>query len=282
MHEPVLYESHSHTPLCKHAIGDPEVYAAQALERGLKGLIVTCHNPMPDGFSSAVRMLPEQFDDYLALVERARVAYAGRLDVCLGIEADYFEGYEPWLEQQLAATDFQYVLGSVHPQLGEYRKRYGNVDPVVEYRTYFDNLAKSAETRLFDCLAHPDLIKNVAPDAWDPEVIMDDIRRALDRIAVTGVAMELNTSGLYKRIEEMNPFPAMLVEMKERGIRVVLGADAHTPYRVADDYELGLDLLMECGFSEVHVFKGRTSSAIDINVARASLIPLYSAPGASA
>ena len=53
---PLIYESHSHTPLCKHADGWPVDYAAVAEERGLKGLIVTCHNPMPDGFSSGVRM----------------------------------------------------------------------------------------------------------------------------------------------------------------------------------------------------------------------------------
>ena len=27
--EPLLYESHMHTPLCKHAVGEPEEYAAR-------------------------------------------------------------------------------------------------------------------------------------------------------------------------------------------------------------------------------------------------------------
>ena len=38
---PLLYESHCHTPLCKHASGSPSEYAAVAEQRGLKGLIVT-------------------------------------------------------------------------------------------------------------------------------------------------------------------------------------------------------------------------------------------------
>ena len=50
MTEPLLYESHCHTPLCKHAFGEPEEYAAMALRRGLKGIIFTCHCPLPDNF----------------------------------------------------------------------------------------------------------------------------------------------------------------------------------------------------------------------------------------
>ena len=272
MSDALLYESHSHTPLCKHALGEPEEYAQRALERGLKGLIVTCHNPMPDGFAAAMRMAPEQMDEYVALVGRAREVFAGRVDVCLGLEADYFEGYESWLEKQLASQDFQYVLGSVHPHMAEHRARYGCEDPRDMQRTYFRLLAQSAETRLFDCLSHPDLIKNMTYEDWDVTAAMDDIRHALDRIAVTGVAMELNTSGRFKAVPEFNPGRTMLMEMQQRNIPVVLGADAHTPDRVADGYEAALDLLAECGFSSIYMFKQRKARAVLIADARASLI----------
>ena len=70
MSDRIFYESHSHTPLCKHATGQPTEYAAIARERGLKGLTVTCHNPMPDGFSHGVRMSPGEFDGYVELVQK--------------------------------------------------------------------------------------------------------------------------------------------------------------------------------------------------------------------
>ena len=38
---PTLFDSHMHTPLCKHAVGEPEDYAEQALAEGLKGIIFT-------------------------------------------------------------------------------------------------------------------------------------------------------------------------------------------------------------------------------------------------
>jgi histidinol-phosphatase (PHP family) len=271
--DPVLYESHSHTPLCKHAIGSPSEYASAAQKRGLKGLIVTCHNPMPNGFSAAVRMREDQFDEYVGLVQSARDQWLGRVDVRLGLEADYFEGHESYLESQLASADFHFVLGSVHPQIGEFRDRYWEDNPENVQRTYFRLLAKSAETGLFDSLAHPDLIKNFTATHWQPDVIGDEIRLALDRIAATGVAMELNTSGVNKTISEMNPFPAMLVEMNQRGIPVTIGADAHEPGRVADGYERALDLLAASGYSHISLFLDRKRRDVPISEALESLIP---------
>lgn len=271
MSEPILYESHSHTPLCKHADGTPAEYAAVARKRGLKGLIVTCHNPMPNDFSAAVRMREDQLDEYLDLVQAARDQWMDSIDVRLGLEADYFEGHESYLERQLAAADFQFVLGSVHPQIKEFRDRYWMDDLHEVQRTYFALLAKSAETGLFDSLAHPDLIKNFTSDAWQPAMIMDDIRLSLDRIARTGVAMELNTSGVNKKISEMNPFPEMLVEMNQRGIPVTIGADAHVAERVGDGYETALELLAQSGYSHVSLFLDRQRHEIPITTALASL-----------
>ncbi len=271
MTERILYESHSHTPLCGHADGEPGEYAAIAEKRGLKGLIVTCHNPMPDGFSKRVRMREEEFDRYLDLVEGARREWAGRVDVRLGLEADYFDGHEAYLEKQLRSADFHFVLGSVHPQINEFRERYWQEDLVQVQRTYFHLLAQAAETGLFDSISHPDLIKNFTAPAWNPAALMNDICAALDRIAATGVAMELNTSGLSKTISEMNPFPAMLVEMNKRQIPVTVGADAHQPHRVADGYEQAFGLLVEAGYRNVSLFLNRERREVPIDAALQSL-----------
>lgn len=272
MSQRLLYESHSHTPLCRHADGDPSEYAEVANRRGLRGLIVTCHNPMPDGFSARVRMREDQFDEYVDLVAQTRQQWQDQVDVRLGLEADYFEGYETYLEKQLASADFHFVLGSVHPQIDEFRAKYWQPDLVEVQRSYFRLLAQAAETKLFDSISHPDLIKNFTVRVWQPEMIMDDIRSALDRIAATGVAMELNTSGVKKTISEMNPFPAMLSEMHLRGIPVTLGADAHQPDRVADGYEVGLELLANCGYEKVSYFLDRQRHELSIDEALASLV----------
>ena len=269
---PVLYESHCHTPLCKHAVGAPEDYCAFALLRGLRGIIFTCHAPLPNGWSAEVRMTDAEFDTYVAMVDRARAAYAGRLDVRLGLESDFFPGIEPWLEKLHRRAPLHHVLGSVHYQLGVYRERYFTGDVFAYQQTYYEHLALAAESGLFDTLAHPDLVKNESPIDWYFPRIRPHIEKALDRIAAAGVAMELNTSGLLKSLPEMNPGPAQLRLMHERGIPVVLGADAHRPDRVADRYGQALDNLQAAGYQEVNVFLDRCRHPVPLELARASLL----------
>ena len=97
------------------------------------------------------------------------------------------------------------------------------------------------------------------------------IERALDRIAASGVAMELNTSGVQKDLPEMNPSPSQLALMHERGIPVVIGADAHVPERVGDGYITALGLLENAGYQEVSFFIDRKRQSVRIQDAMESL-----------
>jgi len=271
MSTPLLYESHCHTTLCKHAFGTTDNYAAVALARGFKGITFTCHCPLPDGFSANVRMSPDQFDDYVAMVAATREVFAGRLDVRLGLESDFYPGVEPWLTELHSRVPLSHVLGSIHYQVSDYRKRFYTGDTFSYQQLYYDHLAQSAESGLFDTLAHPDLVKNESPDEWDFARIQPDIARALDRIAATPVAMELNTSGIQKALPEMNPSPSQLAMMLERNIPVVIGADAHVAERVGDGYAYALQLLREVGYSEVSFFIDRQRQSVPIDEALASL-----------
>ena len=271
MSVPLLYESHCHTPLCKHACGTPDEYAAFALARGFKGITFTCHCPLPGGFSAAARMAPEQYADYVAMIAATRTAFLGRLDVRLGLESDYYPGVEPWLEKLHARVPLSHVIGSIHYQVSDYRKLYDTGNAHHYQELYFDHLARSAESGLFDTLAHPDLVKNDSPANWDFERLRPCIERALDRIAATGVAMELNTSGVQKNLPEMNPSSAQLVLMRQRAILVVIGSDAHVPQRVGDGYPAALRLLHAAGYREVSYFIDRQRQTLTIQAALESL-----------
>lgn len=268
---PVFFDSHMHTPLCKHATGHPVEYMERGIQRGLAGIIMTCHSPMPNRFSHRVRMAPEQFDEYVDLVGSASDASPEGFEVRLGLESDYFPGMEKWLAELHRRADFHYILGSVHWHIPEYLDTFWRGDTDAFRRQYFEHLAESAETGLFDCLAHPDLVKNASPDEWDFGAVRVPIGEALDRIAATGTAMEINTSGVNKALPEMNPGPEMLAMMAERDIPVVIGSDSHQPSRVGDGFETALDLLEEAGFRFVSVFRERKRSDLPIPLVRASL-----------
>ncbi len=271
MTNPILYDSHMHTPLCKHARGMPIEYAETAQKRRLKGIIITCHNPGPKGWSERIRMSLDDFDSYIDMVEQARISWEGVVDVRLGLESDFIPGIEPFLERLHNKADFHFILGSVHPQLPYYKKEYYGDNIRSFEQGYFEHLAMAAESGLYDCLSHPDLIKNSFPDQWQPENLIDDIRRSLDRIAKTGIGMELNTSGLHKRYKEMNPSRLILEEMCSRQIPVVLGSDSHVPSRVSANFREALETLKAVGYSHVTYFLERQPYQVDIDEALLSL-----------
>ncbi len=271
MNDPVMYDSHMHTPLCHHAQGWPDDYAEVAVERNLRGITFTCHNPMPDGYAAGVRMAPSAFTTYVELILGARARWREQLDIRLGLESDYVPGFEGWVEDLHGTVPLSYILGSVHPQLREYRLRYFTGEAEAFQRLYFRHLAEAAETGLFHAISHPDLVKNLFPEEWSPERVRDTVAASLDRIAETGVAMELNTSGALKAIPEMNPAEWMLREMRARGIPVVLGSDAHRPARVADRFPEALEILKRCGYTEVAVFLDGEPRPLEIDTVLASL-----------
>lgn len=277
MPSPAMFDSHMHTTLCRHAAGEPEAYAERAVEQGLGGIIFTCHSPMPRGFWPHVRMAESEFDDYVRLVDRCRAAFAGTLEVRLGMESDYFPGFEDWIEELHGRAEFHHCLGSVHWQGPEYGERFNVRDERAFRKSYWENLAASAESGLFDTLAHPDLIKNFRPAGWRFEDWEDDIAAALDRIARTGVAMELNTSGLHKMMPEMNPGPRMLRMMRERDIPVVVGSDSHVARRVGEGFVIALETLRDAGYRSVGVFHGRRRSDLPLEEVLESL---SASPGA--
>ena len=264
MQNPIYFDSHMHTPLCKHAVGEPFEYAESGKKAGLKGIIMTCHSPMPKGFSSDVRMSIDEFPYYVQSVEQTRKKYEGNFEVLLGIESDWFPGMEDWLIELHEKAHFHYIIGSVHPFVQEYKTQFNNGNPLEFQKGYFNHLADAAESRLFDCISHPDVVKNMFPLEWDFSKLRDTVDDCLNRIKDCGTAMELNTSGLNKSFPEMNPGKEMLTMMKERNIPVVISSDSHTPKRVGADFDKGLRFLKEVGYDKVSYFKER--KRIDLNI----------------
>jgi len=269
---PCVYDSHVHTPYCKHASGSLQEYAMEAFMHNLRGLTFTCHAPMPIDYSANIRMGLEEYDGYLAEIAATRAAWHGLLDLRRGLEADFAPGLEQYLPGLLVQAPLDIVLGSVHPQFPEYWDRYFDGNPTTFQQTYFSHLALAAESGLFDALTHADLVRELFPDTWSYARVRRDIERSLDRIARTGVAMEVNTSSFRRHFAETSPGPEMLAEIAARGIPVLLSSDAHAPGRVGDRFAATLDLLTDLGFKQVSYFLGRQRHDLTIAEARLSLI----------
>ncbi|MCY3660208.1 MAG: histidinol-phosphatase [Caldilineaceae bacterium] len=269
--EPTFYESHLHTTLCRHATGTVDDYARQAVQRGLKGMTVTCHCPLPNKIDHQNRMAPDELDTYVDLVSRSAAKWRGRLDIRMGMESDFAPFLIPYLTELHEAHPFSYILGSVHPQAEYFRERYATGDTPAYRRTYYRMLAEAAETGLFDCLSHPDLVKYIERAEWNFDFYAPVIEESLDRIAATGICMELNTAGHLMSLREYSPGRAQLKMMHQRRIPVVVGADAHTAHRVADHFKEALNLLADIGYRTVSIFLERERRDLDIELVRRTL-----------
>ena len=238
-------------------------YREVASERGISELGVSEHVYR---FEQALEVWRHPFwcenarDDLDAYCEFVRE----HTDLRLGLEADFVPGGEDRMASLLQARELDYVLGAVHfiredsVDMDDYSVWDRGRSPEEIWRRYFELLGEAARSGLFDILAHPDLVKMWGGERPAPA---GDVRRyyepALEAIAETGIAIEVSTAGLRKRVGELYPATPFLEMCLEAGAPVALSSDAHRPQDVGADYDRALELLEKLGVGELCVFERR-------------------------
>ncbi|MDX8405568.1 MAG: histidinol-phosphatase HisJ family protein [Mariprofundus sp.] len=255
---------HMHTPRCNHAIGAVQEYADAAIARGLQEIGMSDHSPMPDDFDKPWRMDRSEMDDYLREVEQARDACRGRLDLRIGLEADFHPGTEAYVKEMIASYDWDYVIGSVH-YIGDWG--FDNPDTIsiwdewnIEdaYCAYFELVARSAESGMFDIIGHPDLIKKFGHrPAIDSSRLLAAEERMLQAVLASGAALEISSAGLRKPVGEIYPQARIVQRAAALAIPFAFGSDAHSPVEVGHGMDDCLSQLSACGVKEIASFKLR-------------------------
>lgn len=241
---------HIHTRRCGHATGTAGEYVEAAKAAGLTEIGFSEHLPMPGRDDRSLTMPAEELPVYVEEVLALREEHP-EISIKLGIEADYFPGYEERLAGTLKIYPFDYVLGSVHfigdwgfddsRNMKEWRRR----DLGEVFNAYYELVAKAVGSGLFDVLAHPDLVKKFAfLPAEDQSANHKMIAGAL---AKHGTAVEISSAGLRKPIGEIYPSASFLRELCAAGVRFTFGSDAHRPREVGSAFPDLLQSLKECG-----------------------------------
>ena len=149
-----------HTPLCRHATGEPSELAAQAVKIGLKEIGFSEHNPMPRDDWDDWHMLQANLDEYVEKVQKARRDHPD-LVIKLAMEVDFIPGQEQWIRALAARHPWDYLIGAVHyvsdswdlynpKRISEWKGR----DPWEVWNAYFERLTLAAESGLFEIIAH--------------------------------------------------------------------------------------------------------------------------------
>jgi len=255
---------HMHTPRCNHAVGDVQSYAHAAMQRGLLEIGMSDHSPMPHGFDAAWRMDISELPSYLREVETVRDAMQHDLIVRVGLEADFHPGTEAAVQSMIDAYAWDYVMGSVH-YIDDWGfdnpdeiHRWDDADVEDVYVAYFDLVARSAATAMFDVIGHPDLIKKFGHRAPKNSLRVEQAETAmLDAVKAADVALEISSAGLRKPVGEMYPHERIVAKAAQRHIPFAFGSDAHSPEEVGHGMEACLDVLCRHGVNEIVSFEQR-------------------------
>ncbi len=252
---------HMHTPLCRHAVGEPVDYARRALEVGLTEIGFSDHSPMPRDDFDNWRMFDRQLDEYVAKVRHAQKEFP-QLTIRLGLEVDYLPGHEDWIRSLAARAPWDYFIGSVHyvseswdidnpAKLSEWKKR----DAFEVWKIYFERLTLAAESGLFEIIGHADLPKKFGIRPTQDCTPLYE--KFLDAAARTHSAIELNTAGLRKDCREIYPSRDLLQLAFQKGVHITFGSDAHAPEEVGLNLAEAVALARSVGYTETCRFKQR-------------------------
>jgi histidinol-phosphatase (PHP family) len=259
---------HTHTPLCRHATGEPVELAAQAARVGLLELGFSDHNPMPRDDFDDWRMKASELDLYVSKVQQARREYPG-LSIKLALEVDYLPGYEDWVRELAQRHPWDYLIGSVHylsrswafdnpHEISQWKSR----DLFEVWSEYFDRLTAAAESKLFDIIGHADLCKKFC--FYPKQDCTPLFTRFLEAASRHGVAIELNTAGLRKDCREIYPSPSIVKLAARLGVPITFGSDSHAPGEVGLNFTEAVQLAHSAGYTDWARFTQRRRELVKL------------------
>jgi histidinol-phosphatase (PHP family) len=261
----MFIDYHTHHVRCGHAQGTLEQYVLRGMEIGLAQLGLSDHMPLlhvdlatyPPGTAMLMEELPRYVEEALYLKDK----YKNDIDIRVGLEGDYIEGYEEQIEAIVTAYPWDYVIGSVHFlgqwDISDHRQTAGweGKDVYSVYAQYYQYVAQAAKTGFYDYIGHIDVIKRFGFKPKEDTFELE--KQALEAVKASGIAIELNASGLRMPCEEMFPSRRMLEYAHAQGIPVTVGSDAHQPERLAQYLDQATALLWEIGYRELATFRQR-------------------------
>lgn len=278
LHSAKLIDYHLHTGVTVDARMSESEACAQAKARGVQEIAFTNHLMLNQ---PAYLMSPEACIAHWERIQACQKQYRG-LKIRLGLEVDYYPGREEEIQamlrryEQLLGRPFDLVLGSVHELNGvffsnkhEAPRLFEDQDLLALYRDYFAVATQAARSRLFDIMAHPDLIKKFTYELTPPlafDKYCEAVETYIDALLETGTGIELNTKGMKLKVSEPYPSKEMLAlylaKARASGADpiITLGSDAHAAGDVGDHVLEGATLLRSLGVTELARFEGRRRS----------------------
>lgn len=240
---------HTHTPLCRHALGsDIKEYAQAAYDAKLDVLGFSDHAPFQD-HDLGYRMDYAELSLYFEQVDALKSQYKGLMQIKKGLEIEYlpyyakaaYPNHRNYYEYLLQDQKCDYLILGEHffpvPD-GTFLNLY-HVDSTDAFVMYAQACVEAMSTGYFDIIAHPDLF-GVKDFPWDKNCdIASDL--ILEGAAKYHVVVEYNANGYRRGIQDfqdgarlMYPLDKFWKKVIGSNIPVIIGSDNHAPEQIWD------------------------------------------------
>ena len=265
-------DAHLHTDLSPDSDVPIDVYATQAVERGIPEIAITDHVDFAPGTPAYGYATFERRE---RIVRDAAARWADRgLAIRFGVEITWDSGWADDIRDHLRRHAYDFTIGSVHV----YRGSPYDPSKVARWvagkslqdivRPYFAEVEAAAQSGLFDAIGHIDVVKRYLA----PHVTAADLGRApelyepvLKAVVDAGAAMEINTSGLRQESKEIYPSRSIVARFRELGgRRITIGSDAHRADTFAWALDDGYEAAIAAGFDDLVFRRGADPVAVPI------------------
>ncbi|MDR2542334.1 MAG: histidinol-phosphatase [Treponema sp.] len=284
--EKSLSSMHTHTIFCDGK-DDVETMCRVAYEKELCIIGFSAHAPISRqiGKESGWNMKEDKVDQYVTEVLAAKERWKGKIDVFLGLEADYIKGIRSPLDTDITSLNLDYIIGSVHYLFPENGAEPFTVDgPAEEFEKglkegfngdgdalmhcYYDAVTEMITMGGFDILGHVDIIKKNCNDKnyWSKENELSRQREIANLIKgknskSTNIIIEVNTGGLNRnKTIDVYPSVPFLQIIRECNIPVIITSDAHCAKHINGNYDVALNTLISLDFKEHYLFNSKINT----------------------
>ena len=159
----MIYNYHTHTERCHHAVNSDKEYIEQAIKAGIKYLGFSDHAPFmfPDGHESPYRVSVDWADEYIGTIRSLADKYKDRIQISVGFEMEYYPSYFEDMLSLARKVGADYLILGQHFISDEWPEGVGSLtyteDP-EKLRQYVDNVISAIKSGVFTYVAHPDMI----------------------------------------------------------------------------------------------------------------------------
>ena len=258
---------HSHTTRCGHAVGTEKQYVEAAIAADYTALGFSDHTPWPGVHSPRMRMDVDALPGYLAAVRQLKKEYAGRIDIRLGLECEYYPALTGWLQETRQENGIEYLIFGNHYEIEEGGFYYGLCSTKAQVKSYLKTTLSGMATGLYDWLAHPDVFLRDYPEFDD--ACRDAARQICRAAKALSLPLEYNLLALRASDEGRfigigHPFRAFWETAAEEGCQVVMNVDAHAPAHLSDTahYDKGLANVRALGLTPLECLPKKQMPAV--------------------